>query len=362
VSTECPSTAERQRIMSSDMLNIVGPTTRSNQRRIANPRHNSHIAYGIDQHEPTAIAPPSLLRPLPPAVVRSIEARHENIKNILEDTIGPALYCDLGFFLYRGDSSKLLARLADSQLTTDLTVTSPPYNIGKEYEEVVQIEEYVAFCSKWMGLVHQITGTEGAFWLNVGYLEIPDRGLCVPIPYVLWDKSPFYLLQEVVWKYGAGVSTNRRLSPRNEKWLFYVKDPANYTFNLDDIRDPNVKYPNQKRNGKYRCNPLGKNPSDVWEFPKVTTGARRSSKERTGHPAQFPLAVVERIIRASSNPLQLVLDPFAGSCSTGIAAVALGRIFLGIELRQEYCDLSIRRHEMFKKERHQASLQGGLFC
>ena len=102
-------------------------------------------------------------------------------------------------------------------------------------------------------------------------------------------------MQEIVWKYGAGVSAKRRLSPRNEKWLFYVKNPDDYTFNLNEIRDPNVKYPNQKKNGKFRCNPLGKNPSDVWEFPKVTTGSNRSSKERTGHPAQFPLSVVLRV-------------------------------------------------------------------
>jgi len=92
-------------------------------------------------------------------------------------------------------------------------------------------------------------------WLNVGYLEVPEKGLCVPIPYLLWDKSPFYLLQEIVWKYGAGVSTKNRLSPRNEKWLFYLKNCQEYTFNLDNIRDPNVKYPNQKKNGKYRCIP-----------------------------------------------------------------------------------------------------------
>lgn len=132
-------------------------------------------------------------------------------------------------------------------------------------------------------------------------------------------------------------------------------------FNLDEIRDPNVKYPNQKKNGKYRCNPLGKNPSDVWEFPKVTTGSKRSSKERTGHPAQFPLPVVERVVRASSHPLQLVLDPFAGSCSAGIAAVGLGRLFIGIEIRQDYCELSINRYEKFKRQQSELQRQGELF-
>ena len=214
--------------------------------------------------------------------------------------------------------------------------------------------------ANWLGQIYQITQDNGAFWLNVGYLEVPEKGLCVPIPYLLWDKSPFYLLQEIVWKYGAGVSTKNRLSPRNEKWLFYLKNCQEYTFNLDNIRDPNVKYPNQKKNGKYRCNPLGKNPSDVWEVPKVTTGEKRSSKERTGHPAQFPLAIVERIIQASSNPVEIILDPFAGSCSTGIAALGLGRIFVGFEIRPDYCEIAAERFKRFKKERSNTYIQGSL--
>jgi len=336
-------------------------TTQSRQRRIADSQYNSHVAQGIGRHKPTTMAPPSLLRPLPPTLAHELNLRHKKIKALLTNAIGSPLYSDIGFFLYCGDSTELLRKLADVNVSVELTVTSPPYNIGKEYEGILQIEEYVAFCSRFMNLVCDVSARRAAFWLNLGYLDVPDRGLCVPIPYLMWDKSPFYLLQEVVWKYGAGVSAKRRLSPRNEKWLFYVKDPSNYTFNLDEIRDPNVKYPNQKKNGKYRCNPLGKNPSDVWELPKVTTGAKRSSKERTGHPAQFPLPVVERVVRASSNALELVLDPFAGSCSTGIAAAGLGRIFLGIEIMPTYCELSIRRYELFKRERYESQRQGELF-
>lgn len=247
------------------------------------------------------------------------------------------------------------------EFTVDLAVTSPPYNIGKEYEQPMAVDEYISWCSTWMGQIYDVTRPNGAFWLNVGYLEVSRKGLCVPIPYLLWDKSTFYLLQEIVWKYGAGVSAKRRLTPRNEKWLFYVKNPDDYTFNLDDIRDPNVKYPHQKKNRKYRCNPLGKNPSDVWEFPKVTTGKERSSRERTGHPAQFPLAIVERIVRASSNGADVILDPFAGSCSAGIAAVGLGRVFVGFEIRSDYCQLAVDRYKEFQEERRYAHNQATLF-
>jgi len=263
--------------------------------------------------------------------------------------------------LYCGDACRYLEVLSREGFEVDLSLTSPPYNIGKEYEEPMTVADYVAWCSKWMTQIHAATKRSGAFWLNVGYVEVPEQGLCVPIPYLLWNASPFYLLQEVVWKYGAGVSAKRRLSPRNEKWLFFVSDPDRYTFNLDDIRDPNVKYPNQKKKGKYRCNPLGKNPSDVWEFPKVTTGANRSSKERTSHPAQFPIPVVERVIRACSNPVDLVMDPFAGSCSAGIAAIGLGRLFLGFEIRQDYCHVAIERFESFLAKRQGLQQQRTLF-
>ena len=225
----------------------------------------------------------------------------------------------------------------------DLTITSPPYNIGKEYEARRPLDEYVAWCERWMREIHRVTKPNGSFWLNLGYVEVEDKGRAVPLPYLLWDKTPFFLLQEVVWQYGAGVAARRAFSPRNEKWLWYVKDPEKYYFDLDSVRDPDVKYPNQKKNGKLKCNPLGKNPGDVWAIPKVTSGAGRASKERTRHPAQFPLAVVERIIQACSQSGEVILDPFAGSGSTLIAAHRCGRRSLGFEIRQDYCDIASRR-------------------
>ena len=154
----------------------------------------------------------------------------------------------------------------------DLTVTSPPYNIGKEYEENLPIERYVSWCSEWMHQVHRLTQPRGAFCLNVGYIPIEAKARALPLPYLLWDKTPFYLIQEIVWNYGAGVAGRTFLSPRNEKILWYVKDADEYTFNLDQIRDPDVKYPHQKKKGKLRCNTIGKNPSDVWQIAKVTSG------------------------------------------------------------------------------------------
>lgn len=225
----------------------------------------------------------------------------------------------------------------------DLTVTSPPYNIGKAYEEKRPLNQYLAWCAEWISHIHRLTQENGTFWLNLGYLSIPKRAKAIPIPYLLWEQIPFYLIQEVIWHYGAGVAGKRFYSPRNEKFLWYVKNEKEYTFNLDAVRDPNVKYPNQKKNGKIKVNPLGKNPTDVWQFPKVTSGKNRSSKERTPHPAQFPEAVIERIILASSNEGDILLDPFLGSGTTAVVAARLGRRVIGIERNEAYCEIAVQR-------------------
>lgn len=264
-----------------------------------------------------------------------------------------------GATVVHGDALELLKELEDGSV--DLTVTSPPYNIGKEYERVLPLNEYLDWCALWMQEIHRVTKANGAFWLNLGYVEVPARAKALPLVYLLWDRIPFYVVQEVVWNYGAGVACRQRFSPRNEKFLWCVKDPKDYVFNLDDVRDPDVKYPNQKKNGKLRCNPLGKNPSDVWLFPKVTSGADRSSPERTAHPAQYPIAVVERIIRASSNEGDLVLDPFMGSGSTAEAAMRSGRRSLGFEILPEYLGIVEERLGRVETELDAHRRQGNLF-
>ncbi len=225
----------------------------------------------------------------------------------------------------------------------DLTITSPPYNIGKEYETPLELDQYVAWCESWLAEVHRVTRIDGALWLNLGYIPVPGTAKALPLPYLLWNKSPFFLVQEVVWNYGAGVAGKTFLSPRNEKFLWYVKDERDYCFNLDAIRDPDVKYPHQKKNGKLRCNTIGKNPSDVWQIAKVTSGEDRSSPERAPHPAQFPLDLVERIVLGFSDESDLVLDPFMGSGTTAEACIRQGRTVVGFEVNIDYCRYAAKR-------------------
>jgi adenine-specific DNA-methyltransferase len=184
----------------------------------------------------------------------------------------------------------------------------------------------------------------------LGYLSLEHIGRAVPIPYLLWDKITFYLQQEIVWNYGAGVACKNYLSPRNEKILWYVKNAESYTFNLDAIRDPDVKYPNSKKNGRLRANTLGKNPSDVWQIAKVTTGANRSSSERTSHPAQFPEDLIARTVAGFTNAGDIILDPFLGSGTTAIVAMKHKRYSIGFEINEAYCQVVKERVQQYEQE------------
>lgn len=278
-----------------------------------------------------------------------------NITNILGKPYFQAPNC----LIYNMDCLEAIKLLPEKLVA--LTVTSPPYNIGKEYEKLLLLDEYLNWCEQWIGEVYRVTVDRGAFWLNLGYLSMRDRAKAIPISYLLWDKVPFYLIQEVVWNYGAGVAGSKFFSPRNEKFLWYVKNQDKYTFNLDEVRDPNVKYPNQKKNGKIKVNLKGKNPTDVWQFPKVTSGKNRASKERTAHPAQFPVAVVDRIIKSASNFNDIVLDPFMGSGTTAIVALGLQRQVIGFEIRTDYCDIVANRVDDFLREKELREAQLSLF-
>ncbi|MCW5219998.1 DNA-methyltransferase [Verminephrobacter aporrectodeae] len=284
-----------------------------------------------------AVIAPSFVEPATRPVNVGAQARFETLLAAL----GKPASRGARHAIYNGDCRELLTRVPAGSL--DLTFTSPPYNIGKEYETVRPMEEFIDWCADWINRIYRATTADGALLLNVGYVSLPDRAKSIPIPYLLWNRVPFFLQQEIVWNYGAGVAAKKFLSPRNEKLLWYVKNSERYCFNLDDIRDPDVAYPNQKKKGKLRCNTIGKNPSDVWQIAKVTSGEGRASKERTPHPAQFPLDLCERSIKGFSPADGIVLDPFLGSGSTIDACLRWERYSIGFEIREDYCAIAAER-------------------
>lgn len=262
--------------------------------------------------------------------------------------LGEPQYRGDRYAIYKGDCRDLLTQIPHGSI--DLTFTSPPYNIGKEYEQIRPLDEFIDWCASWIEEIHLATAADGALMLNVGYVALAERAKAIPIPYLLWNRVPFFLQQEIIWNYGAGVAAKKFLSPRNEKLLWYVKNAENYCFNLDDIRDPNIAYPNQKKKGKLRCNTIGKNPSDVWQIAKVTSGKGRASKERSPHPAQFPLDLCERVIKGFSPADSIVLDPFLGSGSTIDACLRWGRYSIGFEVRSDYCAIAAKRIRDFLRQ------------
>jgi adenine-specific DNA-methyltransferase len=281
--------------------------------------------------------------------------------NEIINVLGEPYYKNNSVLIFNMDCLEALKKLKDYNIFIDSTITSPPYNIGKEYEKILPIEEFTNWLSEISNNIYEITKSNGSYLLNIGYLKIPEKGRAVPITYLLWDKIKFYLNQEIVWNYGAGVAAKNYLSPRNEKILWYVKDSEKYTFNLDNIRDPDVKYPNQKKNGKLRCNTLGKNPSDVWQIAKVTSGANRSSDERTNHPAQFPVDLISRLILGFTNENDLILDPFMGSGTTAEVCMKTNRLSLGFEIRKDYCQTISKRLDNIVKQDEIKALSPSLF-
>lgn len=267
--------------------------------------------------------------------------KFSQIKALLAKRIGKPYFEYNNCILYNADCIEILKNI-DGEIF-DLIITSPPYNIGKEYEYILPINQYIDWSTLWITNACKLLVKNGALLLNLGYTSLEDKCRAIPIAYLLWDKIPLYLNQEIVWNYTAGVACKNYLSPRNEKILWYVKDRNNYIFNLDAIRDKNVKYPNSKRNGKLRVNTLGKNPSDVWEIAKVTSGYKRSSKERTKHPCQFPRDLIDRLVLGFSSKNSVVFDPFVGSGTTFESCIKHNRYCIGIEIKKEYCKIAYER-------------------
>ena len=144
----------------------------------------------------------------------------------------------------------------------------------------------------------------------------------------------------IVWNFDWGGSTNRRFAPRYEFVFWFTKDKNNYTFNLSDVSIPAVNY----RPDRYKSQL--KNPSDVWKIPMVSG----NFLERTGHPAQYPEKLIERIVLAGTNKGNIVLDPFMGSGTTAVVAKKLGRKYIGYEIVPEYIEMAKVRLNNIDKE------------
>ncbi|MFP4528043.1 MAG: DNA-methyltransferase [Candidatus Kapaibacterium sp.] len=243
--------------------------------------------------------------------------------------------------LYPGDTFELLNQFPDNSVK--LIVTSPPYNLGKEYEKNLKIEDYIAQQKEVINECHRILSDDGSICWQVG--NYINQGEIFPLDillYPVFKEFNLKLRNRIIWRFEHGLHCSKRLSGRYETILWFTKSD-DYQFELDPIRIPQ-KYPAKKyfkgpKAGQYSCNPLGKNPGDVWDIPNV----KSNHVEKTIHPCQFPVELIERLILSLTEEDDIVFDPFAGVGTTIVAALLHDRIGAGAELMPEYREIAAER-------------------
>ncbi|MBN3866416.1 DNA-methyltransferase [Gluconobacter kondonii] len=245
------------------------------------------------------------------------------------------------FEVYNQDSFAFLKSLDDESV--DLIVTSPPYFIGKEYDKSNKIGDFLDIHHDMLPEILRVVKGGGSICWQVGnYIQ---NGSIIPLDSLIFAAfrcDDLILRNRIVWTFGHGTHANKRFSGRHETIMWYTKG-SNYHFDLDAVRVPQ-KYPGKRhykgpKKGQWSGNPLGKNPSDVWDIPNVKAG----HIEKTDHPCQFPVALVQRLVKALTKKDDLVIDPFCGSGSSGVAALLENRNFLGSDLSENYCEIARTR-------------------
>lgn len=262
------------------------------------------------------------------------------------------------------DAMSFCSTLKDGEV--NLIITSPPYNIGKIYEEKIDIDQYIRNMQPLLIEFARILADNGSLCWQVGnYVE---KGEIYPLDiyfYPIFKSLGLHLRNRIIWHFGHGLHCSKRFSGRYETVLWFTKS-ADYTFNLDDVRIPS-KYPGKryfkgKKKGQISGNPKGKNPEDIWtltlqrlyddwdaqiwDIPNV----KANHPEKVDHPCQFPIELVERCVLALTNENDIVYDPFAGVGSSLIGALKNHRIAYGTDWDQKYVDIGLERIKKLTKD------------
>jgi len=228
-------------------------------------------------------------------------------------------------YFITGDAIEELKKLPDGSV--DLICTDPPYNLGKDYGNNIdwkQWHEYEKFTLDWLTESKRVLKNTGSIYVFMGVKFISRL-------FLMLQELDLHFNGWITWHYTQGMGRKKGFSPRHEDILYFTKSD-DFTFNLDDIRIPQKYY-------RERNNMSGANPGDVWEFSHV----HYSNPERVNHPTQKPEALMKRIISASSNKNDIVLDPFVGSGTTCVVANFLGRKWIGFDINPEYIAMSEKR-------------------
>ena len=248
---------------------------------------------------------------------------------------------DANLVLYQGDVSDFISTIPDTSVS--LIITSPPYNLGKDYEDRVSIENYLHSQEQVISQLLRILRDDGSICWQVG--NFVEKGEVYPLDilyYGIFKKFGLHLSNRIIWHFGHGLHASKRFSGRYETILWFTKGDA-YTFNLDPVRVPS-KYPGKRHFkgpnvGKPSGNPNGKNPSDIWEIVAQDwetalwdiPNVKSNHPEKTLHPCQYPVELVERCVLALTQEGDWVFDPYAGVGTSLIAAIIHNRRAAGSE-------------------------------
>ena len=243
--------------------------------------------------------------------------------------------------IFHGDCMEQLRNLPDG--CVDLIVSSPPYNLGKEYEAKRALETYVEEQTEVLNQCSRILSKTGSIYWQVGAFS--DKGMLVPLDirfFPILEGFGLIPRNRIVWARQHGLHGRHKFSCRHETILWFTKS-NDFIFNLDAIRVPQ-KYQNKKsyrgdNKGELSCHPDGKNPGDIWLFRNV----KHNHEEQTIHPCQFPEDLIARILLASTNEGDIVLDPYMGTGTVAVVALRFKRHFVGSESDAEYHSVSMRR-------------------
>jgi adenine-specific DNA-methyltransferase len=248
------------------------------------------------------------------------------------------------------DNISFLDRLDDKSVK--LIITSPPYNVGKEYEKKSSLEAYLEVQEEIITKCVSKLADDGSICWQVGNYIDKKNSEVVPLDNVLYPifkKLGLVLKNKIIWHFGHGLHCKNRFSGRYETILWFVKNTKNYTFNLDPVRVPS-KYPGKRyfkgpRKGELSGNPLGKNPGDVWDIPNV----KHNHCEKTEHPCQFPVELIERFVLSLTNEKDIVFDPYLGAGTTVIAALKNNRKGYGCDIDKKYIDITLERVKLLER-------------
>jgi adenine-specific DNA-methyltransferase len=244
------------------------------------------------------------------------------------------------------DNLSFMRPLSDGAMK--LIVTSPPYNIGKRYERRSPLDLYINNQAQVISECVRLLDERGSLCWQIGNHVVDGEIFPLDIfLYPIFRDHGLKLRNRIVWHFEHGLHCNRRFSGRYETVLWFTKS-NDYLFNVDPIRVPS-KYPNKKhfkgpRAGQLSGNPLGKNPGDLWTIPNV----KHNHVEKTDHPCQFPVELVERLVLSMTEPGDNVFDPYMGVGSSVVAAAKNGRTGYGCDTDKSYVDIAWERIHLLR--------------